>query len=114
MIYLLLIVFLFFSGCLNNTTIKKNKKINYVQKKYKKIFNLKVTNLHCKLCAYNLVKFIAKIDGVLNVKFNYLAKNYQKSYFVVEIDSRKITQEQVTIPLIKSGFNVQSEQNKNA
>ena len=66
-------------------------------------------NLHCKLCAYNLVKFIAKIDGVINVKFNYIARNYQQSYFAVEIDIRKTTQEQVAIPLIQSGFKVLSD-----
>jgi copper chaperone CopZ len=111
MIYLLLTALLFFSGCVNLSGSKKNKNINHVQKKYKKTFNIKITNLHCKLCAYNLVKFIAKIDGVLNVKFNYIAKNYQQSYFIVEIDSRKTTKDQITIPLIKSGFFVQSDQN---
>ena len=108
----LIIMLLFFSGCMNVSRHKKNiKKISLVQKKYKKIFNLKITNLHCKLCAYNLVKFIAKIEGVLNVKFNYIAKNYQQSYFTIEIDSRKTTQEEVSIPLIKSGFKIQSDQN---
>ena len=105
----LIIALLFFSGCMNISRHKKNiKKISHVQKKYKKIFNLKITNLHCKLCAYNLVKFIAKIEGVLNVKFNYIAKNYQQSYFTIEIDSRKTTQEEVSIPLIKSGFKLQN------
>jgi hypothetical protein len=115
MIYQLLLIFLFFSGCYNHSIIKKNKKNNIIQKKYKKIINLRVTNLHCKLCAYNLVKFIAKIDGVLNVKFNYVARNYQQSYFSIEIDSRKTTLDQVTIPLIKAGFFVQTDQkNKKA
>ncbi len=108
----LIIALLFFSGCTNISRHKKNiKKISHVQKKYKKIFNLKITNLHCKLCAYNLVKFIAKIEGVLNVKFNYIAKNYQQSYFTIEIDARKTTQEEVSMPLIKSGFKIQSDQN---
>ena len=111
MIYFIIIGLLFLSGCVNVSNLKKPKKnINYVQKKYKKVFNLKITNLHCKLCAYNLVKFIAKIDGVINVKFNYIAKNYLNSYFSVEIDVRKTTQEQVAIPLIQSGFKVLSDQ----
>ena len=110
MIYLLLIPLLFFSGCFNLAKTKKNQNINYVKKKFKKTFNFKVTNLHCKLCAYNLVKFIAKINGVLHVKFNYIAKNYQQSYFTIVIDTSKTTQDQVTIPLIKSGFNIKLDQ----
>jgi copper chaperone CopZ len=110
MIYLLLIVFLFFTGCINFSHAKKNQKINCVKKKFKKSFDFQVTNLHCKLCAYNLVKFIAKIEGVLNVKFNYIAKDYQQSFFTVVIDSSKTTHDQVTIPLIKSGFLVKVDQ----
>lgn len=110
MTFLLLIFFLLFAGCGNTTNFKKNKKnINHVRKKFKKALNFKVTNLHCKLCAYNLVKFISKIDGVLNVKFNYIAKNYEQSYFTVEFDSGKITPDQITIPLIKSGFFIKTE-----
>ena len=107
-IYFLFLLVLFFSVCkLRLKKTNPKKQAITIHKRFRKVFKLKLKNLHCKLCAYNLVKFISKIEGVTNVKFNYVARNYNQSYFDVEMDKRKITFQDVTVPLIKAGFAIE-------
>ena len=54
---------------------------------------------------YNIFpKFISRIKGVINVKFNLVSKNYFESYFDVELDKRLAAIQDITVPLIKAGF----------
>jgi len=104
-LYFFIFLICFLPGCHN---FKKNqntfKQKVSVHRKFKKTYKLKIKNLHCKLCAYNLVKFISRIKGVINVKFNLVSKNYFESYFDVELDKRLAAIQDITVPLIKAGF----------
>lgn len=105
-----IVLAIFFSGCsfFKSKSIKTNyhlqNKIKYKKKGKKYLF--KINNLHCKLCAYNLVKYISKISGVNNIEFNLISNRYQDSYFEIYIDSKKIDIQEVYSPLIKSGFSI--------
>jgi len=104
-----IILAIFFSGCSFLKQSRKNHNYKFEKKRNKKKgqrFLFKIDNLHCKLCAYNLVKYISKKSGVNNIEFNLLANRYQDSYFEIYINKKEIDIQEVYGPLIKSGFSV--------